>query len=244
MVDLFAEHNSIPLLALIVEPLIAAFMMMLSFNVYRKYKERPQDATLYLTLGLGFYALGVVSSVSGKFVDYFRAEDTSVSNSDFGIALAYCLTALSNVAMMAFVDSIFIRKQFKLTILVGVFNGFTIGSIATRLSNDPELYDSIFPYVTYHVLVSFVCNGIIIYFSFREARRATEKLPQIGYRMIGTFGILASLVFLLFAIDIGVLGGDYSFAYYTAWGVAGLASLAGYLGYVMPDWFKNRVMKK
>jgi hypothetical protein len=233
-------QNNIPVSALIIEPLIALGMTILAILTYQKYREREKDATLFLAIGIASYGFSVWASSIGKYIQFYS--DVSFEEkaySDLTISFAYCFTAVTSVFIFAFVNEIFLDGKKPLLLLYGILNGVTIGMILTTTGLDPGTYDAIFPFVVYHVILSLIPNGLLIYFGFKEASAQEEKVPKAGFTLIGLFGVLSIMVFVFFAID--VQWKTYSPAYYAGWITAGITTLCGYIGYIMPDWFKRLI---
>ncbi|MCG3219351.1 MAG: hypothetical protein KAR35_10110 [Candidatus Heimdallarchaeota archaeon] len=233
-------ENNIPVLALIIEPLIALGMTILAIFTYQKYREREKDATLYLSIGIVFYSFSVWASSVGKWIQFYSSVTfEEESYSDLTISFAYCFAAVTSVFVFAFVNEIFLDGKKPLLLFYGILNGITIGMILTNTGLDPDTYDIIFPFVLYHAVLSLVPNGMLIYFGFKEASAQEEKIPKAGFTLIGFFGVFSIMVFILFAIDVQWM--SYSPAYYAAWITAGFATLCGYIGYIMPNWFKRLI---
>jgi len=234
-------QNNIPVLALIIEPLIALGMTILAIRTYQKYKEREKEATLHLAIGIVFYSFSVWASSIGKYMQFYsNISFEEQSYSDLTISFAYCFAAMTNVFIFAFINDIFLEgKKTNFMLFFGMFNGITIGMILITTNTSPDTYDNIYPFVVYHAILSLLTNGLLIYYGFKEASAQEEKLPKTGFTLIGLFGVFAMLVFILFAID--VQWRNYSPAYYAGWISAGLATLFGYIGYTMPNWFKRLI---
>ena len=107
-----------------------------------------------------------------------------------------------------------------------------------KFSFSSEAYSDALNVVIYHALVTLALVLSLAILAFREASQNKEKLPKIGFTFIGLYGLFVSFVFVMFAVDIA-LGGGYSAFYYLGWICAGLGTLFGYVGYIMPDWFRK-----
>ena len=235
------EQNGIPVLALIVEPLVAVGMTILAINGFMKFKEKKRKPTLYLTLSFVFYALGIASSGIGKWLQFFASvPPEEIAYAGGTILIAYCLTAIATVFLIVFVDLVFLEVGPWFVASVSIINGITIGMMFMKLSFTGDPYEAALNVVIFHALVTLAYVLLLAILSFREARQNKEKLPKIGFTFIGLYGLFVSMVFILFAVDIA-LGGGYTAFYYLAWVSAGLGSLCGYAGYIMPDWFKKLV---
>ncbi len=237
--DNMFEQNGIPVLALIIEPLVAVGMLILAVSGFMKYREKKRQPTLFLTLSFVFYALAIASSGIGKWLQFFvNVPSEDIFFADGTILIAYCLTAIATVFLMIFVDLVFLEVGPWFVALVGIINGITVGMMITKLNFSSEAYDEALNIVIFHALVTLALVLLLAILSFREAQQNKERLPKMGFTFIGLYGLFVSMVFVLFAVDIA-LGGGYSAFYYLAWVSAGLGSLFGYVGYIMPDWFKK-----
>ncbi|MBY9001365.1 MAG: hypothetical protein KGD64_10645 [Candidatus Heimdallarchaeota archaeon] len=233
------EQNGIPVLALIVEPLVAIGMTILAVSGFIKYFEKRREPTLYLTLSFVFYSLGIACSGIGKWLQFFsNVSPEEIAFAGGTILIAYCLTALATVFLMVFVDLVFLEVGPWFVASVSIINGITLGMMFMKLSFTGDPYTTALYVVIYHALVTLALVLLLAILSFREARQNKERLPKIGFTFIGLYGIFVCMVFVLFAIDIA-LGGGYSTFYYLAWISAGIGSLCGFVGYIMPDWFKK-----
>ena len=233
------EQNGIPILALIIEPLVAIGMLILAVSGFMKYSEKKRKPTLYLTLSFVFYSLGIASSGIGKWLQFFaNVTPEEISFADGTILIAYCLTAIATVFLMVFVDLVFLEVGPWFIVSVGIINGITVGIMITKLNFSSNAYDEALSIVIFHALVTLALVLLLAILSLREAKQNKERLPKMGFTFIGLYGIFVSMVFILFAVDIA-LGGGYSAFYYLAWVSAGIGSLFGYVGYIMPDWFKK-----
>jgi len=239
------EQNGIPILALIIEPLVAAGMLILAVSGFMKYKEKKRQPTLYLTLSFVFYSLGIASSGVGKWLEFFVNVSPKIYFVGGTILIAYCLTAIAMVFLMVFVDLVFLEVGPWFIASVSIINGITLGMMFMKINFSIEgAYDAALNVVIYHALVTLAFVLLLAILSFREARQNKEKLPKIGFTFIGLYGVLVSMVFVLFAVDIVIgvaLGDAYTPFYYFAWISAGIGSLFGYVGYIMPDWFKKLI---
>ncbi len=235
------EQNGIPILALIIEPLVAVGMLILAVSGFMKYIDKKRQPTLYLTLSFVFYSLGIASSGIGKWIQFFaKVSPEEISYADGTILIAYGLTAIATVFLMVFVDLVFLEVGPWFITLVGIVNGITVGMLLTKLNFSSNAYDEALSIVIFHALVTLALVLLLAISSLREAKQNKERLPKIGFTFIGLYGLFVSMVFILFAVDIA-LGGGYSAFYYMAWVSAGIGSLFGYVGYIMPDWFKKLI---
>lgn len=240
-------QNNIPTLALIVESAVAVGMMILSGFTLKKFLSKKRNATLALSLTFSFYALGVLATAIFKFVQFYSRIDYTIKPwSELGIILAYCFSAMSNIFMYSFIERVYLEKNDLRIAIFSLLNGLTIGFMIPFAKAEPGTYVESIPALIWHVINSLIIMGMLIFYSFREVKRNKAQLPRIGFILIGMYGILIALVFPSFALDIII--GDlrdtaYTPFYYIAWILAGLSILSGYLGYIMPKWFRDILTK-
>lgn len=236
--------RDIPALAPIIETIAATIMVFVAIRAIQKYVQRKKETLAYLTLSLSFYALAVVSSATGKWLQSFvpGVDPEAMSYSDPFILLAYCLSALGNIFLFAFLDDVFLARKKIYLMLFAISNAIVIGLIIPNINTNPESYAASIYAVIFHVLNSLFVGVLLASLSFRQWRKAEERLSKMGFLFIGLFGLLLVMVFVLFAVDVLLislnLSEGYSVFYYTAWFIEVLASVSGYLGYIMPEWFK------
>ncbi len=238
-------QNNVPVLALIIEPLLAIFMTYVVIRTLQKYMSRKRVSTSLLAFSFVFYALALWSTSIGKYIQFFSQKSVEESvMSEFTILIAYCFVLAANCFIFAFVNNVFLGNKQNMLILISLLNGIVIGFIAPNVSDKPGTYSSVLPAVVALVLLTMIVSGIMIYFSLKEAKNNDDKLPKLGFILIAFYGIFLILVFVLFAVDIAwgtIADTAYTPAYYAAWICSGLAVFSAYLGYVMPNWFRTLI---
>ena len=86
---------------------------------------------------------------------------------------------------------------------------------------------------------------ILAWLSLKERKKTKEKISRTGFLLISLYGTFILLLFLSFGIDLAIVsatGKGYSIFYYLSWFFALAGLVSGYLGYIMPDWFR-RIIK-
>ena len=235
-------RGNVPILAVIIETLVFVGIIILTISAFRKYFERRKQPTLYLSFSFLAYALAVLSTGIGKWLQ-FIIEPVGLYFANGTILLAYVFTALANGFLFAFVNAVFLNWGSITVVIIGLLNGATAGIFVTTINFQVENYDQTLPLLIYHVVNTMLVMGFLMVSSFREVRKNTQQMPKVGFTLIGLYGVFILMVFVLFALDIflpEVTGSDgYTPAYYAAWISAGIGVLCGYLGYIFPDWLKK-----
>lgn len=237
-------QNGVPILAVYLEPLVALFITIVGILIFKKYRERRNKATLYLAIAVLSLALAIWASGGAKIIEFYKTSNFDKDIASFGIVVAYIFTALANVFSMAFIAVIFLNENPHIPIIFAILNGITMGMLIVNLSFSEDAYSNILIYLIWHIFMSLYIYISLAVYSFKESKKSDEKIPQTGFKLIGFYGVFVALVFILFIIDL-VLGmvtdSGYTPFYYMAWISAAISSLFAYLGYVMPNWLKNRL---
>ncbi|MHA1303524.1 MAG: hypothetical protein ACTSQE_11025 [Candidatus Heimdallarchaeaceae archaeon] len=240
-------QNKIPVSAIVYELIVVIALALMSFFVFRRYFERKKKPVLYLGLGYLFYALGALSSCTGRWLGFFSSVPyTQFSYTDFTTLLGYILMAVGNVFIVAFIDSIFIQKGVDFVIYFAVLNGVTIGLIVPNLAFEWGLVRAKVGIAAYHLILSISIFLILAVLSFREVKLNTKKIAKIGFGLIGAYAIQMILLFASFGADSILINTDlyslgYSPAYYFGWSFVVLGTIVGYLGLIMPKWFVKMI---
>ncbi|MCE7733983.1 MAG: hypothetical protein GPJ54_03835 [Candidatus Heimdallarchaeota archaeon] len=239
--------NGIPILAVIIEPLVALSMLTISWLLWTKYKQRQDTSILILFLGILSLSLSVTISGIGKAIQYYSSYTQEEKNiSGFTIVIAYCFTIMSNGFVIIFFKRIFLGEKSRFAYVMLFLNGITLGLVIPNISFDEAVYDSILLALIWHIFLTFTLYGYLLRLSREEARNAEDKIPKTGFKLISRFAIAAIAVFLFFIIDLvygQIRDKGYTPFYYLGWISSGVAAYFAYLGYVMPEWYKNRLMK-
>ncbi len=240
--------NEIPLAGLILENLVALIMIYLSFRIFLKYKKRKNRATLYLFFSFLFYGLGAIITVIFTYIQFFSNVPGSVVTwANLGISSGYIFTSTSNCFLFAFVNDVFLDWDRIFNYIYAIANGIVIGLIIPHISYSPTTYQEISDYFHLYVLFTIIVYILLIVKSLKESKKSVEKLPKLGFRFIAYYAITIIFVFVFFAID-ALLGGvgniypkGYSPFFYVGWSLVIIAFFFGYLGYVMPQWFRKLI---
>ncbi|MCG3216264.1 MAG: hypothetical protein KAS63_06075 [Candidatus Heimdallarchaeota archaeon] len=248
-----AWQNKIPLSAIIFESVCVICLIIITFFLWKKYLERQKRPVLFLGLNFSFFTMAVFVDIIGRWIGYFSYPNISyldVSYTDLTTLLNYILLAIANCFVIIFIDEVFLHKGTKFVLPFGVLNGLVIGLIIPPVIgwfSDSEfglLREQIGVIIVFAV-ISVVTYGILAFFAIKEGVLNTERLPKIGFHLIGTFGVCLVLLFLSFAGDTFIIqiiaryDQGYSPFFYLGFALSILGIVLGFLGYIMPSWFKN-----
>jgi len=245
-------RNKIPFGAVIFETIVALTLILLTIFLFSKYFERKKKPNLYLGLTFLSFTLASLTTAIGRWVGFFSPVSYEIlSITDLTSLISYIFIAISNCFAVFFLDSIFFQKSWDFTFIFFLLNGVVIGLLL------PEIYYWIFVSQDFGLIreqtfvlaalsiLSLVSYGLVSIFAFKEAKHNTDSLPKIGFNLIGVYGICIPLLFVFFTGDTILISNVESFSrgytpfYYLGWCFAVIGVILGYLGYIMPKWFKN-----
>ena len=240
------SRNNVPILAPVVETIISILMFILVFRIWQRYIKRKRDATAQLAICFTSYATGMLLTAIGKWLQFGLNIDPEVTSyADFFILLAYTFTAFSNIFLFVFTNQIFLNNQIKYLIPITILNSISIGLFIPRISIQQGSYANAFLIVLFHAFNSIIVMVILTWLSLKERKKTKEKISRTGFLLISLYGTFILLLFLSFGIDLAIVsatGKGYSIFYYLSWFFALAGLVSGYLGYIMPDWFR-RIIK-
>jgi hypothetical protein len=249
-------RNKIPISAVIYEFLVVVALCMITFFLWKKYVERKKKPVMYLGLTFTFFSIALLVDTLGRWLGFLlvNVDYLDKSYTDICTLLSYIFLAIANCFIIAFMDTVFFHKGTDFVLPFSLFYGVVIGMIIPKIiqwGEDPSfglLRDSTFV-LYYYGIVSILSYGLLAYFGIREGVLNTDRLPKVGFHLIGTFGVCLILMFVCLAGDtilvanVAAFSQGYSPLYYIGFTLAAISLGLGYLGYIMPDWFKNLVVK-
>ena len=239
------EQNGIPLAAVIVESIDGLFMMTLAIRAIVRYRQKQSKVTLYLMFGLFLYAFAALISGITKYIDFVSNVGRDVvSYSTLGILVAYCMMSLANVFFALLLTELFLKDKNQFPFFISIASFIIIGLIIPHIAPVDGAYDEITFYLFFFILVTMLLHGSLARRAFSESRNSQSKLTSMGFKLIAGFSILviATLVFFITDLVYGqITNGGYTIFYYIGWITVGLATLCGFLGYIMPAWFRNMI---
>ncbi|MCG3226753.1 MAG: hypothetical protein H7645_07530 [Candidatus Heimdallarchaeota archaeon] len=249
-------RNKIPISAVIYEFLVVVALCMITFFLWKKYVERKKKPVLYLGFTFTFFSVALLVDTLGRWLGFLLINIDYMDRSftDICTLLSYIFLAIANCFVIAFMDSVFFHKGTDFILPFSLFNGVVIGLIIPKITEwiaDPsfgKLRESTY-ILYYYGIISILSYGLLAYFGIREGVLNDDRLPKVGFYLIGTFGVCMILMFVTIAGDtilvsnVAAFSQGYSPLYYIGFTLAAISLGLGYLGYIMPDWFKNIVVR-
>ena len=249
-------RNKIPISAVIYEFLIVVALASITFFLWKKYAERKKKPVMYLGLTFSFFSIALIVDTVGRWLGFLliNIDYLDKSFTDICTLLSYVFLAIANCFIIAFMDSVFFHKGTDFVLPFSLLNGVVIGFIIPKIAGWFE--DSSFgllresTYILYYYgIISILSYGLLAYFGIREGVLNIDRLPKVGFHLIGTFGVCLILMFVCLAGDtilvanVAAFSEGYSPLYYIGFTLSAIGLGLGYLGYIMPDWFKNLVAR-
>ncbi|MHA2358399.1 MAG: hypothetical protein ACXABK_06495 [Candidatus Heimdallarchaeaceae archaeon] len=247
-------QNKIPISAIIFELVLMVLLITITFFLWKKYFERRKRPVLFLGLNFSSFTIAAVLDTVGRWIGFFSADSyLDVSYTDLYTLLSYLFLALANCFIIVFIDEVFFHKGTDFILPFGILNGLVIGLIIKPVQGwfvDPSfgLLRQEIEVIIYFAVVSLLTYGILAYFAIREGVLNEERLPKVGFHLIGTYGLCLVIMFLFFAADtfsatiLPAFSQGYSPFFYAGFSLSFVGLGLCYLGYIMPTWFKNLIM--
>jgi hypothetical protein len=238
-------QNEIPLLAIFVEAICGGAMFFLAVRAIIRYFERKSKVTLYLMIGLFAMSLAALTSAFGKYLQYsLDIDPTQVSYDNLTITIAYVFLTVSNIVYAMILQEFYLEEDSQSPIYLNIINALIIGLILAELRLAPGLYEDVTVYLLIFMLVTAIIHMRIIRHSRREAKNTDEKVAKTGYKLISYFSATVVVILIFFIIDLlwgTARGYGYTVFYYLAWILVVFTGIFGFLGFIMPEWFKKRI---
>ncbi|MBD3354113.1 MAG: hypothetical protein GF364_21710 [Candidatus Lokiarchaeota archaeon] len=227
----------------------ALFFTIGMFKRWLKRKKRPALllflSFLTFTVAIGMFAFAIGSAILAglkKEIPYM-----------IGLGSFYTLMGVANIPLMLFASDVFeidfkyLRKYIILDI--GTVLLCALPNNYYGVSEDLQTLFSIRLYSTLMLLVTCVLIYSRIYSNAMHASKRTHDpharlafkyiaYSQISFIVSYIFGLLDTITFE-FTDATG-----YTFFNYLMWVSAGFFFMFCYLGYIMPEWLKNRIDRK
>ncbi|MHA1973884.1 MAG: hypothetical protein ACTSW1_12880 [Candidatus Hodarchaeales archaeon] len=247
MIELITQTESrVPFLALIAEGMALLVYFYLSIRLGTRYRTKKRGATRNLFLSFFLYFVAISFLFSTKTTDFLTGDLYNVSN--LGINLGYAFSALGNMFLFYFTEDIFFEKRKTyMREAITFANGITFGFLMIfifQVQSIPflEIPGTYIPphLLIWHVVVSTIGFMILFVKAFQFTKQSSDRVPKVGFSMIGLSAFFELLVFAFFFADRFLSGGFTSY-YFMAWLSASLAGMCSMIGYLMPNWFKKLV---
>ena len=243
------EASAYPMFYVYVILVSVCFLM--TALLYQKWVERKREANRLLMFTFLSYSLSFLILLLGYLQMYFTGEKQEFYQ--LSLALSFGGLCISNIILSYFVAEIFgiLRKDLKKNNILGIiitilvllpWNGY--GLPANQIE---------FPLFRPITNVCLIIWAMILYTrisnaAFRIAKKTENPIAQSGFRLIGWAHIMLDLFLFFMAADtiyftVFELPG-YIFLIYIAYIFCAFFFLTCYLGFIMPEWLKSRIMKK
>ncbi len=245
-------NNGIPFSAVVFDTLIFLISLAVTISILRKYFERKKKAVFYLSVNFTFISLALFVSTLFRYIAYFSPDGTYeiVSYSDFGNIAGLILVGVANIFIMLFSYEVFSEKKLDLLVPFGsALNAIAVGLLIPYLSFVPETYRDAFYAIIVLMISTMLSYGILSYFAFKESKLGVAQLSKTGFRLIGWYGNFIMLVFFFLALDSATFAifpelPGYTPFYYIAWTCSAFGLTSGFLGLIMPNWFRTVMTKR
>jgi len=235
--------------AAIVESVVFLFATFIVVLLFKRYRERRKPAALALAMAFGFWELAIICLMVMRYLSYIAEDlhllDTTISYADIGISLGYIFSAASNVLILTFVAIVFTQSPFfrstgmLLPFTFGLFNGATIGMLIANIIRNPTKPEYSIWITLYHLVLTFISFGALIFFAIKPLRQASFKWEKVGFRFIISSGLMGIFIYLSFAIDVLISKG-YTAFFFLAYVFAIFMLIFAYIGFVMPSFIRKR----
>ncbi len=242
--------------------LIGLVVLVIGGLLFKKYLERRTKALLYVSLTYLAFGISVFIGSWQGLIAWWQYDNVSNPNPlvygmplfIYGLtwpfnAIAYLINMLSLMFLMLFVHSVFSRPERR--IVIG-FNALALAWILIfPIGNGIFIYVPTKQYeaggssVTFLGLVIFLLLGTFVHVMlalYANAARKREKDPVVrkGLALLTLAGLTVLLAYVVFVVN-GLMKLNLDFI---AWTVGTFAVIFVYLGFGMPEWFKNLLKRR
>lgn len=235
-------------IATIFELCISSCAFVLAALVLAKYRQKGNKNILNLFAVFLFSSLGIFCSFVARLLVYYL-EYTGDENYLVALFvrdhLALVFIVLALLFLQVFSREIVGTREDRVKNITFTAVGVAIAAFLFWAPVDPD--DPV--HTIAFVLVAIYCLAVCIPL-IRVSRRARVKVTDPVYRAGFTALILMAVCYLAvlvcFAVDQAfmlALAWQFNPFYWAGWIVALLAVFFGYLGFILPKWFKNRLTR-
>ena len=252
--DIFVFEIHFPVM--ILELFVFIFSFLIATVILLKWRERRTVATLYLSVALyslSFAVFFAFSGVAAWFFDWSTSGFPRVNSPAYypvSLPLGYSMVIVYDIFLFLFTIQIFLDKDNKKiipVILVGIIMGSLLWLPANYWGVDPSMLDppstrtmATGIYMIYNVII----YVILSHYAFRESKQTEEREYQVGFQAIAIGQITNIMIFVFFLLDSIMLMLDpgsmgFSIFIYLGWISAFVAIFLFYIGFILPQWFRN-----
>lgn len=223
----------------------------MTYLLYQKWKERKREANRLLVFTFLSYLISFLILYSGFLEMYLTGEKRELYKLSLG--LTYAGLCISNIILTYFVAEIFgiLRNKLKKYTFVSIVTAILVLLPWNGYGLPAELiqYPLVRPLTNVFLIIwCMILFTRIARASFKIAKKTDNPVASEGFRLIGwahymldLFLIFMALDTIYFTIDLSI--GGYTFFLYLAYGFCTLFFFICYLGFIMPEWLKARILK-
>ncbi|MHA1341762.1 MAG: hypothetical protein ACTSRZ_18130 [Promethearchaeota archaeon] len=246
------ESNAPPLL--IVYIIFAAFGWYLTTLLYKRWRSKQKKATMLLFLTF----LMLTVCISGLLVGFIQMVITGLKLwlYRFSLAFAYVFLSIGNIFLMEFAAEIFtVEKKYirKYQVAMGLI-AIMVALPWNYYGWPQEVIDvQPIPSIRMYSQLALLTVSILVYSrifmtALHASKRVSDKYAKVAFRYIAFSQISEILFFVFILLDVMTFTftplSGYTVFVYIAWCFVGLFFLFCYLGYIMPNWLRQRIDRK
>jgi hypothetical protein len=155
----------------------------------------------------------------------------------FGYATAILFSSIANFFLIRFTYHLYSKPPFKAPNIIGGLD-ILMGILffIFRVQNF-ELISTFF--LLLHIFLSTIIGLTLGIKSHKVATKIENKLERWGFHLIGSFGWLIIITFILFLIESLVGFGNFTIYGSTAWVCGTIGAFNAYVGFSLPSWFRR-----
>jgi hypothetical protein len=223
----------------------ASFTILLAILITKKYLNKKQKATAYLTLAIYFWALTTLTAS----IIYLFAGNTIELAIKLQVIMYGCVFA-ANIFTYMFARNVLFKQKtgwWRWYIILGIICILILGiadsSEAIPFPDSTDYYAIVLKLEYSMILVVYLVPIIIriVIVAFKTSKRMEQSGYKVGFRLIGWGQIFILCIFICdtiagFFFDNATM---YAIFLYLQWIFGVLASVSLYVGWVLPKWVKN-----
>jgi len=247
---------------LLFELITSVIVFILALIVFFKWKKRKTKPTLYLSIALFSIGLAAFIGFTGLFnwfILWILSGYSPVLSPIYyqlSLPLGYLFVIPYDIFLILFTIHIFLNQNEKKVIpfiIIGIFVGILL-LLPTNYWGVNPISGIDPPSTRTLVMLIFLAYNVVIYiilsfYAFKESKKTNNPLHKKGFQAIGLGQIFNILVFVFFLGDSVLILLDpaspgFSIFIDLSWIAALLAAFLFYIGFTLPEWFRNLIEKK
>ncbi|OLS15120.1 MAG: hypothetical protein RBG13Loki_1255 [Promethearchaeota archaeon CR_4] len=237
-------------IATIFELGVGIFIEIIAIQLFLRYRNKKNRSIILLAIATAIFGVSAFCSFTARFlVHYLDFVGTADPTMNYITALflndrlALICDSLGFLAFYLFANEVFgVGKSKVLVILMAFFSSTLVVFMFWDPANINLNAICFVCILVYGLLVTIP----IIVRSKRAQTHIEDPIFRIAYSIVRYMTYCFILTFLMFILDQVLMGFNLEFNifYYMGWIFTILVGLFGYLGYLLPNWFRNIISKK